>query len=54
MKMANRTKAMKAPISGQNMAGNIYERPRGRAAAGPGVQTWSATCSLGEGNAQAT
>ena len=60
MNTASRTKAMNPPISGQYMAVNIYEagrtgdRERRRRAARRSGQAWSATCSLGDGNAQAT
>ncbi len=61
MSTANSTKATNPPISGQYMAVKIYEPgrtrgdPRGdRRSGGSDPQAWRATCSLGEGNAQAT
>src|SRR5947209_4881807 len=63
MKMANRTKATKAPMRGQNMRGTLYHREatdRRSRASGLGnddrssAHAWSATCSLGLGNDQAT
>ena len=50
----NSTKRTNPTISGQNMGGNLIAGAGAAATSRDGGYAWSATCSAGEGNFQAT